>query len=385
MHAVANALFLITLLIHLIPSLTHAFSFPSTKSIGFYNIPGSDPDRPGKVNQDSHFSFIITHSSTPSTTKEIFGAGVLDGHGKKGHVVSQFFKDKLPERLLISSDELLRNDDDDGGKIIPEVLVDVFEKSHEDAMQDPSVPAGRSGTTCVTCVVASDDGQNIINLHVANVGDSRAILGYNKNMCNGGGDDDDLLKKEELKRPDGSCWKVQPLSLETTTKRPREKDRISSCEQSRIDSEGNVWYGPVAIAMTRALGDAVMLNAGVISTPEVRSFQLVVPVPPMHQKYSDDSNDDDQKKKKSLGWVVILATDGITDVMSNSEMMEIVLDSLFLLSDESFIDEESILTEAAAKRISEEAAKRWQGDLPLEVKRDDITCALIVGSFFPDT
>ena len=43
--------------------------------------------------------------------------------------------------------------------------------------------------------------------------------------------------------------------------------------EGKIDSSGNVWYGPaVGFANTRSLGDAIMLQARVLLTTDVTCF-----------------------------------------------------------------------------------------------------------------
>ena len=54
-----------------------------------------------------------------------------------------------------------------------------------------------------------------------------------------------------------------------------ERARIESCPQARIDGRGNVFWGPVGIAMTRALGDAILLRAGVLPWPIVERYELL--------------------------------------------------------------------------------------------------------------
>ena len=119
-------------------------------------------------------------------------------------------------------------------------------------------------------------------------------------------------------------------------------------EKQRVDdSEGhirgkNVFYGPVGIAMTRALGDAVMIRAGVVPTPLVHSIQLV----------KDD--------------FIVLATDGVWDVLSNDAVRDVVL-------------QYEGNAQEAADAIAKMAREKWVGDLPImdEEKADDITVAVI--------
>lgn len=173
-----------------------------------------------------------------------------------------------------------------------------------------TVPAGRSGTTCISCVI-HDKG-----FDVAFVGDSRAI---------------------QIEQGDFSPPTVRVLAYETRTNIASERERIDSC-QGRMDGEGNVWYGPVAIAMTRALGDVVMLRAGILPTP------LIVSRP-------------------REACTLVIATDGVWDVLSNDDVRDIVV-----------ANGESI--SAAANHISSTARRKWIGDF-FEEKADDVTCVVV--------
>ena len=57
---------------------------------------------------------------------------------------------------------------------------------------------------------------------------------------------------------------IVELTNATTVHLPMERNRIESCNDSRIDTNGNVFYGPIGIAMTRSFGNSVMLRAGII-------------------------------------------------------------------------------------------------------------------------
>ena len=52
-----------------------------------------------------------------------------------------------------------------------------------------------------------------------------------------------------------------------------ERARIESCPQARIDGRVNDFWGPVGIAMTRAVGDAIILRAGVLPWPIVDRYE----------------------------------------------------------------------------------------------------------------
>uniref|UniRef100_A0A7S4JRX4 PPM-type phosphatase domain-containing protein n=2 Tax=Odontella aurita TaxID=265563 RepID=A0A7S4JRX4_9STRA len=317
------------------------------ENIGAACIPGSDPERPGKVMQDSFFVFRFqVPTKTPYTC-----VGVLDGHGVKGHIVSGFLRDQLPIRIrqrvgaiftkihdaetsqiLAQIDEELctlgnASADDLGVEGYKDpfcrALVESFHLAHFDARKNKDIPAGRSGTTCVLALIDNDSGR----LYTANVGDSSAVL---------------------IKSSAGGAGPAAVISLSRATKItiPAELNRIERSE-GRIDQSGNVFYGPVGIAMTRALGDAVMLRAGVLPTPEIQVHTLT--------------------SHRNCAAFIVLGTDGVFDVLSSEEVANIAEESL----------QDMGCAKKAAASVAELARTRWLGDLPIETKVDDITCTVI--------
>ncbi|CAJ1964855.1 unnamed protein product [Cylindrotheca closterium] len=292
--------------------------------IGLENIPGVDWKRPAKVNQDAWIQ---------DETDDFVIVGVLDGHGKLGHEVSSYFASTLPSEIKQRLQEAYPNripvfELEERLKSVPELpqesdlsddvlslaLTDSFHAVHWKAMLDPDQKPGRSGATCITCLI----NKKTKECHVAYVGDSKAILiGSGK---------------------EGS---IQIVAERTTVNVPEERKRIESGEGSIRGS--NVFYGPVGIAMTRALGDTVMLRAGVIPTPIVETFKL---------------QDCD---------TLVLATDGIWDVLQDQEVSDTINDSF------------SGGAQGMAATLATIARKKWAGDLPImdEVKADDITVLVL--------
>lgn len=289
---------------------------------GVYNIPGVDYKRPGKVNQDAWFW------DNEDEGYSIFG--VLDGHGLFGHELSEYFATNLPveirQQLLLELNPIteleLRLKDLAGVKedisstmSLPQrALVYGFHSVHWKAMNDPDIKTGRNGATCITCLIDKETKSG----HVAYVGDSRAIR-FNNQMTHSSN--------------------ISVIAQETTVGLPSELERIQSGEGSIRGN--NVFYGPVGIAMTRALGDAVMIRAGVIPTPCVDTIQI------------------------QEGDVLVLATDGIWDVLTNDDVRNIFL--------------ECDSAQCAADTIAKKAKDRWIGDLPImdEEKADDITVMVL--------
>jgi serine/threonine protein phosphatase PrpC len=322
--------------------------------IGLASVPGSDPERPQKVNQDAHFAFAVDcGGGGGGGSSRIHVVGVMDGHGLKGHLVTRYLRRQLPRRvreLFLRRGGGEKNDEDDDqgdeeakealrrqvddlislGRADPSefaegtrddatssVLRDAFLLSHLDALGDPSVPAGRSGTTCVVCAVDAD----LRTAHVAWVGDSRAVLGAD----------------------DGGAAVARQTRETTVNAIPAERERVERSE-GRIDAGGNVFYGPVGIAMTRSLGDAVMLRAGVLPVPVVARWDL--PDGPL---------------------ALCAGTDGVFDVLSSERVLGII---------ESTVDETGSV-QAAAEQVCRRAREAWLADLPIDPMVDDITCAVL--------
>uniref|UniRef100_J3M6A1 protein-serine/threonine phosphatase n=1 Tax=Oryza brachyantha TaxID=4533 RepID=J3M6A1_ORYBR len=152
-------------------------------------------------------------------------------------------------------------------------------------------------------------------LVVANVGDSRAVLGT-------AADDDDAAS--------GAVAAVQ-LTVDFKPNLPQERERIMECNgrvQCLADEPGvhRVWRpdreGP-GLAMSRAFGDYCVKDCGVISAPEVT-----------------------QRRITGRDQFVILATDGVWDVVSNEEAVQIVATAPE--------------REKAAKRLVEFAVRAWR-------------------------
>lgn len=308
--------------------------------VGAHNTPGVDPDRPSKVNQDRHFCF--QHNDYTVLC-------VMDGHGLKGHKLTEYLKstelpkwiktcldgdlseenqkivddqlEKYRELGQATPDDLQENKLDDVGRS----LTKSFILSHYHACQNPSIPAGRSGTTCIVCVVSSD------YIHTASTGDSTAILGSVTAVD---------LATESL------VLQVQSVSTRTTVDMKTERARIDKGE-GRIVA-GNVFYGPVGIAMTRALGDAVMLRAGVLPVPVVTKVSRPL-------------------AKDDVLNLLIMGSDGVFDVMNEERVLQ--------LAGQTILEHEC--SQRASEEVAKQAEKEWLADLPIETKVDDITCLVI--------
>ncbi|CAL4907628.1 unnamed protein product [Urochloa decumbens] len=221
--------------------------------------------------------------------------GIFDGHGPWGHYVAKAVRDSLPASLLCHWQEALALASliDGGEKRLSDCRFDLWEQSYAAACaavdgelrRSRRLDAVYSGCTALSAVKQGD------LLVVANVGDSRAVLATAADSDGG-----------------GALAAVQ-LTVDFKPNLPQEKERIKRCNGQvycHADEPGlyRVW-GPgrdsPGLAMSRAFGDYSVKDYGVISAPEVT-----------------------QRRITSRDQFVILATDGVWDVLSNEEAVQIV-------------------------------------------------------------
>lgn len=289
------------------------------------------------MNQDC---FIVWESF--GGKEDVMFCGVFDGHGPWGHLVGKRAKKVMPAYLLhfwqeaCAQRSALMN-----GDSLKNVIYDQFgmwKKSFMKACSTvdydlelhPVIDSFYSGAAAVTIIREGD------LLVVANIGDCRAVLGTTLD--------------------DGSLVAVQ-LSVDFKPNLPQETERIfksggtvSESEDepgvSRIrasNDETSEGPGP-GLALSRAFGDFFVKDFGLISEPDVI-----------------------QRTITTRDRFVILATDGVWDVVSNEKAVEIV-------SSASERDESS-------KRLVEYAAGQWKRQRP-GFCTDDIS---VVCLFFHNT
>ncbi|KAI8555630.1 hypothetical protein RHMOL_Rhmol05G0187500 [Rhododendron molle] len=288
------------------------------RSSGTVNVTGSDNlasvfSKRGEkgVNQDC---FIVWEEF--GCQEDMMFCGIFDGHGPWGHFVAKRVRKTMPSTLLCNWQETLAE-----ASIDPDLDLDSDNKHHrvniwknsymktcaavdQDLGRHRKIDSFHSGTTALTIV---RQGELLV---VANVGDSRAVLATTSD--------------------DGSLVPIQ-LTVDFKPNLPQEAERITRCK-GRVfcldDEPGvhRVWLPneeSPGLAMSRAFGDYCVKDFGLISVPEVI-----------------------QRHITGKDQFVVLATDGVWDVVSNQEAVQIV----------SSIPDKA----KSAKRLVEHAARAWK-------------------------
>lgn len=270
-----------------------------------------------KTNQDSFFAyrqFLEPYQAL---------AGVMDGHGPHGHVVSSLVKEVMPTKV---SENLRRRGETAASAALISSFLDVQAALHKAAMSG-KVNARLSGSTAVVSLI---QGYRIVT---AWTGDSRAIVVQKDTEC------------RESRR-----WKGVQVTEDHTPACPGEVSRIvaaGGCVERLKDGRGRsvgperVWlpgqWVP-GLAMTRALGDFVAHTVGVIAEPEICIHEL--------------QEGEDQ--------YLVIASDGVWEFMSNDEVAGVV--------------GPCASAEEACRLLVEAASERWSEYS--EAGMDDITVVI---------
>ncbi|XP_066358829.1 probable protein phosphatase 2C 48 isoform X2 [Miscanthus floridulus] len=190
--------------------------------------------------------------------------GIFDGHGPWGHYVAKAVRDSLPPSLLCHWQEALALASViDGEKRLGDCQFDLWKQSYmaacaavdDELRRSRRFDAVQSGCTALSIVKQGD------LMVIANVGDSRAVLGTTSD--------------------DGSVAAVQ-LTVDFKPNLPQEKERIRRCNGQvycLADEPGvhRVWQPnreSPGLAMSRAFGDYCVKDCGVISVPEVTQRRI---------------------------------------------------------------------------------------------------------------
>lgn len=257
-----------------------------------------------KSNKSNNFSCLFTKKGQKGLNQdrlivwEEFGCqediifcGVFDGHGPWGHFVAKRVRKMLPTFLLYNwQEDLAQKSLDMDFKMETDHKYDIWKQSYiktfaaidQDLKQHTGIDSFQSGTTALTLIKQGE------YLSIANVGDSRAVLATTSD--------------------NGTLTPIQ-LTTDLKPNLPKEAERIME-SKGRVfcmeDEPGvyRVWMPngkTPGLAISRAFGDYCVKDFGLISVPDVT-----------------------QRKLTTTDQFVILATDGVWDVISNQAAIKIV-------------------------------------------------------------
>ncbi|CAL9754609.1 unnamed protein product [Musa acuminata subsp. burmannicoides] len=299
-----------------------------------------------------------------SLTKGTIFCGVFDGHGPYGHMVAKKVRDSLPLKLStqwrvrvnshespdlngsisgsMDSEEMASFSKDDNwsdymdeNEKVPEMYLPLkqsflkaFRLMDKELKFHPLIDCFCSGTTAVTIV---KQGQDLV---IGNIGDSRAIMG--------------------TRDEDNNLIAIQ-LTVDLKPNLPREAARIQQCKGRvfALQDEpevARVWLpnnNSPGLAMARAFGDFCLKDYGLISVPEI-SYR--------HLTEKDE--------------FIVLATDGVWDVLSNKEVVDIVVSAPTRSS--------------AARAVVDCAVREWQHKFPTSKVDDCAVICLFLGHISSD-
>lgn len=231
---------------------------PVIRTAAVMSVKGHLSDNPDKQNQDSYFSFFDESTDTAVI-------GVLDGHGEYGAMVANFIADTLPRELKAS--EYYSSD-------LRLAILDAVKSTEVHLLRVYHHFCTFSGSTL--CMVAFRGDR----FYIANIGDSRAVM--------------------------GGLEETRQLSRDHKGNLSDERARIESCGGRVVTKTYEDGYvGPPRVylgnrdlpglAMSRSIGDVVVRRVGVVAEPEIHEYSM----------------------QECAGRVLILATDGLWDFVSN--------------------------------------------------------------------
>ena len=222
---------------------------------GFY------PDEPDKANQDAHVE--VENFCAEQGVEDMHLFGVFDGHGKTGTECAQWARDQVPLELASCLEEY----PDDMERSFKEAFLKVNKSLHKNRQIDDKM----SGTTAIVVLV------NKGTLHVANVGDSRAIVAQmldSKLTAYSLSQDQTPFRKDERER----CKRAGAV-IATVDQLEGEEDMHEDWgdtgDTGGAEGDGDpprVWLPNQMIpgcAFTRSIGDSVGESVGVFAEPEL--------------------------------------------------------------------------------------------------------------------
>ncbi|KAK6590276.1 hypothetical protein RS030_162475 [Cryptosporidium xiaoi] len=277
------------------------------RGIGYVCRKGLKPESP---NQDDFFILKT----------ENWGLyGVFDGHGPFGHDVSNFIQKDMPS--LILKDKQWRTHPQE---VLHYAFIKANQRLQEHVLETNQFDCSLSGTTA-TVILHLPRENRIVTAHV---GDSRSVLARWSRSGR-------VLEAVDLTndhKPNSESEKRRIIAAGGQVK------RIEGDIPYRVFIKGKMYPG---LAMSRAIGDTLGYQAGIIPEPDINTFQI-------------------QPEKDSF---ILICSDGVWEFISSQEAVDIVAEG------------GSSGAQMSAEKLAREAWRRWIQEEGNVV--DDITVQVI--------
>ena len=294
----------------------------------------------GKVCQDNYFFTVYDNCLL---------CLLCDGHGTEGHHISKYSVDYIFKSFKKHFSKIKYDPNS--------TFSSILQKCDEKIIKN--LECELSGTTIVVLFICNG------HIYTSSLGDSRAVLGHLNPVA-------DLAKSRSNKYfrkiSTDRAFKTFSLSVDQKPEDEDEEDRIrksGGMVQKFTDAFGRnvgpfrVWkkngYGP-GLAMSRSLGDKVAKGCGVISLPICM----------------------DKRIEPGKDFYIVIASDGIWDMMDNVEVINFVDKFKGQCIGNSDGYPANTGNSSISRLLCEEARFRWLGMAQQErVSIDDISCIVI--------
>lgn len=278
--------------------------------------------------------------------------GIFDGHGERGHEVSQHVALELPKVFSRRMKEQLNKSytspmDPKYDDMIREVLISTFLAVDS---TEPVKGSGASGGSTSSTIFYPGVGSKLV---MANAGDSTTIIAHFSRssqvatITKQNRKDKPHLEEERKRIEDAGGQVYIPFQLPSSNYGPKESSRLL------ITLPGGFQLG---LAMSRSIGDAEGKAFGLTAEPTVEIFDV-------QQYYSDHQFSEEQIEDSE--WFVVIASDGVYDVLPPEKVVQRLGKALY--------NGEKLDALRTCEQLIREASRLWIKASIGQAYRDDIT------------
>ena len=285
---------------------------------------GKEEEGKTKINQDSYLELTNLNNNQ---NFNVFG--IFDGHGTKGHLVSQFISNYLKNYFTSEESPFINLTSKEIYEYIKKdnysFIINLIKQSEEKLFEQEDIESNFSGTTCNLVIHINN------KIICSNIGDSRSIMVKDHKTIIQLSYDQKPDDENEKKRIEENNGEVHKLIDE-------EEGEIGPM---RVFMKGEKFPG---IAMSRSIGDRIASKIGVFSLPEIREFEI-----------------------EETSKFIVMGSDGIWEFLTMEKVTHYV---------NKFYRKNNI--EEAAKKLVKKSREWWEKE---DTVIDDITVIII---FFDD-